>query len=532
MTALYIDGMTKAMWLLLVVMMTKLEYVYGARILLASAQIPSHMMMQTATGEELVQRGHEVYIAIGSIYPKPELLEQLGLRTVKFHMPSDVQSEDAPSALRADLAKFLAERIFSPDFDPIALGKTASASVSRDCELMLSDSKFLEEVLALKFDIALVEPWFLNPCVVLLPYKLNIPFVSLENFYLPLIVRLPALPSFFRIPGFVITASEPSLWNSVINTLIMIGAHGKITSMWNNTLLDRYTSRSLTWNELILKSELFFTSNDHHIGLPYPLFPNVIPVPGITVRPTKPLPDKLEKLMTQSRDGIILVSFGSVASYFPEPVTIKFLEAFTRLRQTVIAKLTIAEGIAVPENVHVFQWLPQNDILSQPQTRLFVTHCGSNGQHEALYHGVPMLGFPLFAEQAGNCERAHAKGFGLQMNVHNFTSAELFANIQEMLNNKTYSDTIKHSSATLRDEPLVGPKKAAHWIEHVIKYGSAHMRSPAMNLPLYRFIMLDVLAIFVVMIFAVTAIICVSTLAITRAVKRKLMHHPSKKKVE
>ena len=182
MTALYIDGMTKAMWLLLVVMMTKLEYVYGARILLASAQIPSHMMMQTATGEELVQRGHEVYIAIGSIYPKPELLEQLGLRTVKFHMPSDVQSEDAPSALRADLAKFLAERIFSPDFDPIALGKTASASVSRDCELMLSDSKFLEEVLALKFDIALVEPWFLNPCVVLLPYKLNIPFVSLENF--------------------------------------------------------------------------------------------------------------------------------------------------------------------------------------------------------------------------------------------------------------------------------------------------------------------------------------------------------------
>jgi len=283
---------------------------------------------------------------------------------------------------------------------------------------------------------------------------------------------------------------------------------------------------------LILKSELFFISNDHRIGLPYPLFPNVIPVPGITVRPSKPLPDKLERLVTQSRDGIILVSFGSMASYFPEPVTVKFLEAFTRLQQTVIAKLSIAEGIAVPENVHVFRWLPQNDILSHQQTRLFVTHCGSNSQHEALYHGVPMLGFPLFAEQPGNCERAHAKGFGLQMNIHNFTSAELFANMQEMLNNKTYSDTIKHSSATLRDEPLVGPKKAAHWIEHVIKYGSAHMRSPAMNLPLYRFIMLDVLAIFFVMIFVVTAITCVSTLAITRAVRRKLMHRPSKKKVQ
>ena len=532
MTTLYIDGLTKAMWLLLVVVM-KLEYVYGARILLASAQAPSHIMMQTATGEELVERGHEVYIAIGSIYPKPELLEQLGLRTVKFHMPSDVLSP-VPSPLSDDFAKFLTECIFDPDFNVFEMIRIGTASVSRECELMLSDSKFLEEVLALKFDIALVEPWFLNPCVVLLPYKLNIPFVSLENFYLPLIVRLPALPSFFHIPGPVITAGEPSLWNSVINTLIMIGAHWRITSMWmwNNTLLDRYTSQSLTWNELILKSELFFISNDHHIGLPYPLFPNVIPVPGITVRPSKPLPDKLEKLITQSRDGIILVSFGSMVSYFPEPVTVKFLEAFTRLKQTVIAKLSIAEEIAVPENVHVFRWLPQNDILSHQQTRLFVTHCGSNSQHEALYHGVPMLGFPLFAEQPGNCERAHAKGFGLQMNIHNFTSAELFANIQEMLNNKTYSDAIKHSSATLRDEPLVGPKKAAHWIEHVIKYSSAHIRSPAMNLPLYRFIMLDVLAIFVVMIFAITAIICVSTLAITKAVKRKLMHYSSEKKVQ
>jgi len=529
MTALYIDRLTKAMWLPVVVVMTTLEYAYGARILLASAQIPSHILMQTATGEELVQRGHEVYVAIGSIYRKPESMEQLGLRTVKYHIPSDVVS-----ALNDDAAKVLAERIFSPDFDVINMTRDLSAIVSRDCELMLSDNEFMSEALALKFDIALVDPFFVNPCVVLLPYKLNIRFVSLENFYFPWIVRLPALPSFFRIPSPVITASEGShsLWNSVINTLMMIGAQWAMTSVdvWNNTLLGRHTSQSLTWNDLILKSELFFISNDHHFGLPYPLFPNVIPVPGITVRPTKPLRDKLQKLMTQSRDGIILVTFGSVASHFPEPVTIKFLEAFTRLKQTVIAKLSIAEGIAVPENVHVFRWLPQNDLLSHQQTRLFVTHCGSNGQHEALYHGVPMLGFPLFGDQPGNCQRAHAKGFGLQMNIHNFTSAELFANMQEILNNKTYSDTIKRSSATLRDEPLVGPKKAAHWIEHVIKYGSAHMRSPAMNLPLYRFIMLDVLAVFFVMTFALIAFICVSTVAITRAVGRKLMHRPSQKK--
>ena len=143
-----------------------------------------------------------------------------------------------------------------------------------------------------------------------------------------------------------------------------------------------------------------------------------------------------------------------------------------------------------------------------------------------------MLGFPLFAEQPGNCQRASDKGFGLQMNIHNFTSAELFDNIQKMLNNKSYSNTIKHSSATLRDEPLIGPKKAAHWIGHVIKYGSAHMRSPAMNLSLYRFFMFDVIAILFVISFAFTCVICVSVITITRATWRQTRYLPNQKKMQ
>jgi len=522
------DGLTKATLLLLIALLEKLEYVHGARILLASPQLSSHVMMQTPTGEELVQRGHEVYIAIGSRYPKPESLEQLGLRTIKYHIPSDIQYE-----LSDDTAKLLSERIFSANFDWWKSAKNTSARVSRDCELMLSDGKFLEQVRAVKFDIALVEPFVINPCVVLLPYNLNISFVSLTNFYIPWTIRLPALPSFFPMPGPVATSSEPTLWNSVINTVITLFSHWKVTStFWNDTLLEHYSPRSLTWNELILKSELFFTNNDHHIGYLFPLFPNVIPVPCITVRPIKPLPDELETLMTQSLDGIILVAFGSLASYFPEQVIVKFFAAFSQLKQTVIARLSRTEGVTVPKNVHVFRWLPQNDILSHPQTRLFITHCGSNSQHEALYHGVPMLGFPLFAEQPTNCERAYAKGFGLRMDIHHFTSADLFVNIQEMLNNRTYRDIVKHGSATLRDEPLLGPKKAAHWIEHVIKYGSAHMRSPAIDLPLYRFIMLDVLATFSVIALVVAAVIYVSIAAISRAMWRKMMNSPSQKKMQ
>ena len=59
----------------------------------------------------------------------------------------------------------------------------------------------------------------------------------------------------------------------------------------------------------------------------------------------------------------------------------------------------------IPDNVKIVPWLPQNDLLGHPNTRLFITHCGVNGQHEAIYHGVPMIGFPIFSEQMYNCKR-------------------------------------------------------------------------------------------------------------------------------
>ena len=524
-----LDELTRTMLLLLAVLTVKMENIYGARILLASPQVSSHVIMQTGIGEELVRRGHEVYIVIASRYHKPESLAQRGLRPVVYHMPPDV-----PFGMGDDMAKRVMEHIFSPDFDLIQAAVTASAVVFRDCKFMLSDNKFMQQVRSLKFDIALVEAFVLSPCNLLLPYNLSVPFVSLTTSSMAWNIRMPVLPSFFHIslPGQDIGSEPSGFWSSLINTMTFFSFRKISSAIWNSTLLEHYSSRPVTWDELILKSQLFFIPLDHHLDSPLPLFPNIIPVPGITVRPTKPLTGKLEELITESRQGVILVTFGSVASYFPESVIVKFLEAFSRVEQTVIARLTMSEGVVVPKNVHVFQWLPQNDILSHEYTKLFITHGGSNGQHEALYHGVPMLGFPLFAEQSLNCQRARAKGFGLTMNIHNFTSEELFDNIREMLNNNTYSDTVKRSSAILRDEPLFGPEKAAHWIEHVVKYGSAHLRSPAMDLPLYRFLMLDVVAIFFIVTSVVIAITCLSTVAVAKIIRRKWLYPPSQKKTQ
>ena len=45
--------------------------------------------------------------------------------------------------------------------------------------------------------------------------------------------------------------------------------------------------------------------------------------------------------------------------------------------------------------------VPQQAVLAHPRTRLFVTHCGMHGVLEAVHHGVPMVGMPVFIDQAG-----------------------------------------------------------------------------------------------------------------------------------
>lgn len=50
----------------------------------------------------------------------------------------------------------------------------------------------------------------------------------------------------------------------------------------------------------------------------------------------------------------------------------------------------------------IIGWAPQVEILAHPSIRGFVSHCGWNSTLESLWYGVPMVAWPMYAEQQLN----------------------------------------------------------------------------------------------------------------------------------
>ena len=105
----------------------------------------------------------------------------------------------------------------------------------------------------------------------------------------------------------------------------------------------------------------------------------------------------------------------------------------TNLTQMNIFLLTGTSQVSVSDNVKLLSWLPQNDILGHPKTRLFIGHAGLNGMLESTYHGVPMICSPFFGDQFDNARIAKQAGFGEVVDLDTTSSDEFVSLIRKVL---------------------------------------------------------------------------------------------------
>ncbi len=82
-------------------------------------------------------------------------------------------------------------------------------------------------------------------------------------------------------------------------------------------------------DSLVADQTLLFLYSTHIVlDYPKPSMPNVLATGGMTCQPDKPLPEDILKIVNKPRKGVILVSFGTGASYFPLTMTQRFLAVF------------------------------------------------------------------------------------------------------------------------------------------------------------------------------------------------------------
>jgi len=105
-----------------------------------------------------------------------------------------------------------------------------------------------------------------------------------------------------------------------------------------------------------------------------------------------------------------------------------------------------------------------------------------------------MIGFPFHGDQKYNAIRIKYKGYGLAMNIFEFTADELLSNILKILNDQAYTVRVSQASEIFKSAVENPVERAASGIEHVAKFGDEHLRSAGKDLPMYQYLLLDVLA--------------------------------------
>jgi len=71
--------------------------------------------------------------------------------------------------------------------------------------------------------------------------------------------------------------------------------------------------------------------------------------------------------------------------------------------------------------------------LGHANTRAFLSHGGLNSIYEAMYHGVPVVGVPLFGDHYDTMTRVAAKGMGILIHWKYMTEEDLFVALTSII---------------------------------------------------------------------------------------------------
>ncbi|XP_027749136.1 UDP-glucuronosyltransferase 2A2-like isoform X3 [Empidonax traillii] len=463
----------------------------------------SHWLNMEFMLRELVLRGHEVTVLMPSCFlifnrtqPSPFQFEVIEVPITQKEM----------AAIMDEIFDFLfyEERVlpFWKSAYKVAQQITKLENVSRTiCDEILKNEALLERLKAAAFDVLLADP--LTPSGELFAEKLGIPFVytirfSLGNTLERLCGKLPAPPSY--VPAALSSLTDRMTFSERLKNIFTytfqdILYHYLFWGGWDQYYSD-VLGRPTTLCETMGKAEIWLIRTYWDFEFPRPFLPNFEFVGGLHCQPAKPLPKEMEEFVQSSGEhGIVVFSLGSMVYNLSDEKSNVIAKALSQIPQKVLWRYKGKKPETLGSNTRIYDWIPQNDLLGHPSTKAFITHGGTNGLYEAIYHGIPMVGIPMFADQHDNIAHLKAKGVAVHVDFSTLKTQDLVDALNAVIYNSTYKENALKLSKIQHDQPVKPLDRAVFWIEFVMRHkGAKHLRPASHHLTWYQYHSLDVLA--------------------------------------
>ncbi|XP_041981575.1 UDP-glucosyltransferase 2-like [Aricia agestis] len=336
-------------------------------------------------------------------------------------------------------------------------------------------------------------------------------------------------PMISSYPPFTFYQRVKELGAQIIGLLLEIFiSRGKDIQQYQKMLvpiIEKKGKLAPSLDDLRYNASLVLGNSHISLGLPFKLPDNYKAIGGYHIEEDiQPLPKDLKKILDEASQGLIYFSMGSNLKSKTLPTKVKndLLKMFGQLKQTVLWKFE-DDLPNRPKNVHIVHWAPQQSILAHKNCILFITHGGLLSTTETVHFGIPIIGIPIFADQFINVDRAVQKGFAKRVDISYNVADDLKKAIDDILSDTAYRKKVKELSFIYHDRPVSPGKELVHWVEHVIRTnGAPHLRSPALMVPWYQKMYLDLATLVVVFILVIIYVI--------KKVIKTIKYKPDKKK--
>ncbi|KAI5709849.1 hypothetical protein M8J75_003691 [Diaphorina citri] len=466
----------------------------------------SHLMTTSVIANHLTERGHNVtLITLKATRPHPKL--NVILNKDVFRLPPNFPNI-VGNFSAFEFGKFMMDRatdtsdelLSTPLFRKLINVGTADFQDSDGIpvynisyDVIIAENHFMQEIYGAALSEKFACPLITYQPILTPPHAAHL----LGNYYNPAFMADYKL----RYTG------NMTFWQRLINSLLTayeILYQNFIYLPRIDTIMRTHFAKvgAAKWpyikDILRARNALTLVDTHHLVTDPKPNNPNVIEIGGIHITPGKPLPQDIEDFINASPAGVIYFAMGTFVD--GENLTPKrkanLLKLFSGLKQWIIWKIDPSNfQETLPPNVKVGKWFPQNDILAHPKCILFITHGGIHSVLESLYHGVPMVGIPVFADQAQNLLALQEKGMG-EMVEFNFEYEDLKRKLDKVLNENSYRQKIAKFSAIYRSEVTDIVERTMFYIEYVVRHnGAHHLRTASTRLTWYQYLNLDVLLV-------------------------------------